>query len=239
MTKRIESRALVVRAIPHREADLVATFFTETDGKLGAVVRGARTSKKRFGGALEPIHELWIALDDRGGDLGALREARIVTARHGIAANLSAMEAAGQALRWVRHLCPVRTPEPGVWNELRALFDAIDAEPSVAGTGDARLAAFGLRLLSEMGYGLDFERCARCGKPCPEGRAACVDAKRGGVVCTACGGARSTMNATIRAAAVRMQHEPYASLGSVADAARVVLALVEEAMVAHAELGRT
>ena len=111
--KRVESAALLVRSVPYGEADIVATFFTEEGGKLSAIVRGARKSTKRFGGALEPIHELFVTLEDRGKELCVLKEARIGRARTGITSDLDAMEAAGQALRWVRHLCPARTPEPG------------------------------------------------------------------------------------------------------------------------------
>ena len=126
--KRIESAALLVRSVAYGEADIIATFFTETDGKLSAIVRGARRSTKRFGGALEPIHELFIVLDDKGKELCVLKEARIVRPREGIVSDLDLMDAAGRALRWVRHLCPARTPEPSAWDSLRALLDVLDAQ---------------------------------------------------------------------------------------------------------------
>src|SRR5205085_1582572 len=106
----IESSGLLVRAVAFGEADLIATFFTETDGKLSAIVRGARRSSKRFGGSLEPMHELFLVLEDKGKELCTLKEAKIARARQGLTSDLDAMEAAGRALRWVRHLCPARTP---------------------------------------------------------------------------------------------------------------------------------
>ena len=106
------SAALLVRSVAYGEADIIATFFTETDGKVSAVVRGARRSTKRFGGALEPIHELVVTVDDKGRELCTLKEARIGRAREGIVKSLDTMDAAGRALRWVRHLCPARIPEP-------------------------------------------------------------------------------------------------------------------------------
>lgn len=234
-----------MRGVPYREADLVATFFTESEGILGAIVRGARTSTKRFGGALEPIHELVVVLEDRGEELGVLREARVTTPRTGIVTSLSGMENAGQALRWVRHLLPARTPEPVVFGELRSLFGAFDAEPTADDANTVRLAAFGLRALTNLGYGLEFERCARCGRACPEGRSAYVDAKNGGLVCSNCGGARKTIGPDVRSLARRVQHMPrdaYAELGRVAEevaaeakVAKTLLALVEEAMTAHTD----
>ena len=228
--RRIESAALLVRSVAYGEADIIATFFTETDGKVSSIVRGARRSTKRFGGALEPIHELVVVLDDKGKELCVLKEARIGRIREGIVADLDAMDAAGRALRWVRHLCPARTPEPSAWASLRALLDVLDAGfPPLQ-----HLAVFGFGLLADVGYGIDFERCVRCGKPCPAGRPAFLDAAGGGLVCMSCGGARRTIGAELRALALRAQgREPGIEM-TPAQASELV-AIAEEAMSAHAD----
>lgn len=228
--KVIQSAALLVRSVTFGEADVIATFFTETDGKVSAMVRGARRSTKRFGGALEPIHELFVTLEDKGKELCTLKEARIAHVRQGIVADLDAMDAAGRALRWVRHLCPARTPEPSAWTSLRALLDVLDARfPPLQ-----HLAVFGLGLLADVGYAIDFERCVRCGKPCPDGRPAFVDAAGGGLVCMTCGGARRTISAELRALALRAQaREP--NLVMTAAQASELVAIAEDAMSAHAD----
>lgn len=234
--KRIASRGLLVRSVAFGEADLVATFFTQTDGKVSAMVRGARRSSKRFGGALEPIHELFLTLDDRGKDLAVLREARLERVRHGITRKLETMDAAGQALRWVRHLCPPRTPEPATWRSLDALFAALDvlgAGEDDARGGAALLATFGLRLLADVGYALELERCVRCDRPCPDGRPAMLDAAGGGLVCMTCGGARRTIKSELRTLAVQASAGVAVTL-STSQAAELV-DIVEEAMSAHAD----
>ncbi len=50
-----ESEAIVVRTYPLREADLLVTLFTRAEGKVRGVARSAKKSKRRFGGALEPM----------------------------------------------------------------------------------------------------------------------------------------------------------------------------------------
>ncbi len=50
-----ESEAIVLRTYPLREADLLVTFFTRLEGKVHGVARSAKKSKRRFGGALEPL----------------------------------------------------------------------------------------------------------------------------------------------------------------------------------------
>ncbi len=50
-----ESEAIVLRTYPMREADLLVTLFTRVEGKVKGVARSAKKSKRRFGGALEPL----------------------------------------------------------------------------------------------------------------------------------------------------------------------------------------
>jgi DNA repair protein RecO (recombination protein O) len=50
-----ESEAIVLRSYPLREADLLVTLFTRVEGKVRGVARSAKKSKRRFGGALEPM----------------------------------------------------------------------------------------------------------------------------------------------------------------------------------------
>jgi DNA repair protein RecO (recombination protein O) len=60
-----QSEAIVLRSYPLREADLLVTFFTRTEGKLRGVARAAKKSKRRFGGALEPLTFVRVYWEDR------------------------------------------------------------------------------------------------------------------------------------------------------------------------------
>ena len=60
-----ESEAIVLRTYPLREADLLVTLFTRNEGKVKGVARAAKKSKRRFGGALEPMTYVRAFYDDR------------------------------------------------------------------------------------------------------------------------------------------------------------------------------
>src|SRR5262245_21763312 len=49
------SEAIVLRTYPMRESDLLVTLFTRAEGKIKGVARSAMKSKRRFGGAMEPL----------------------------------------------------------------------------------------------------------------------------------------------------------------------------------------
>ncbi|MBV9948715.1 MAG: DNA repair protein RecO [Myxococcales bacterium] len=228
---RIESDALVVRTVEFGEADVVATLLTEQVGKIGAVVRGARKGSRRVGGALEPIHTIAVHLEDRGGDLATLKEARIVRQRPRVTTDLDALGAAGTVLRWARHLFPPRTPEPEGWRVLVGLLDALESGDS---SPRRALASAGLALLAAVGYGLELERCVACGRECPDGRAACVDPRRGGLLCRACGGASDVLSPAEREGARALAEGRHG--GASEDQADRVLALLDRAFAAHAGL---
>ena len=62
-----QSEAIVLRTYPLREADLLVTLFTRAEGKVKGVARAAKKSKRRFGGALEPLTWVRAYYDDREG----------------------------------------------------------------------------------------------------------------------------------------------------------------------------
>ncbi len=59
----LTSEAVVLRAWPVHEADLIVSFFTRDYGRLRGVAKSALKSRKRFGGALEPmtLARAWFA----------------------------------------------------------------------------------------------------------------------------------------------------------------------------------
>jgi DNA repair protein RecO (recombination protein O) len=59
----LTSEAVVLRTWPVHEADLIVSFFTREYGRVRGVAKSALKSRKRFGGALEPmtLARAWFA----------------------------------------------------------------------------------------------------------------------------------------------------------------------------------
>jgi DNA repair protein RecO (recombination protein O) len=229
---RTATDALLLRRVEYGESDLVLTLLTQKLGKVSALARGARKSSKRFGSALEPMHTLAVELDERpGAELFTLLEAKLQVARAGILNSLPAMEAAGKALNWVRRAAPPRTPEQAPYAVLTTLLDRLSVAPNAEACGVA-LAEAGLSLLSAFGWGIDFERCVRCGRQASPAQSASVDATRGGLICRSCGGARMRLSAPSRQRMARAGAGETSLLTP--DDAPNALVLVEAALGAHA-----
>jgi DNA repair protein RecO (recombination protein O) len=226
---------VVLRRVPYGDTDLVVELLGETVGRLSALARGARKSQKRFGGTLEPFHTLRTSFEQhRGRDLASLREASIVTCRRTLISRLDAMQAAGRVLGWIRRACAPYTPEPRVWQLSEQMLNRLDA---AAGTEDPRaaLAEAGLMLLDALGWGLEFDRCVVCNRSCAPGRAAWMDAGRGGLVCQRCGGGQVLLDGRTRERLRRAGQGQWGALE--AREVEAALELVEAALLAHAGLG--
>jgi DNA repair protein RecO (recombination protein O) len=60
-----EGEALVLRTWPFHEADLLVSLFTREQGRVKGVARHAMRSRKRFGGALEPMTHVYARWAER------------------------------------------------------------------------------------------------------------------------------------------------------------------------------
>jgi DNA repair protein RecO (recombination protein O) len=226
--ERLLSDALLLRRTPYGEVDLVVHLFTAEAGSVAALARGARRSTRRFV-ALEPLHLLRVTVElVPGRELGTLIETELVRPRLALLGRLASMEAAGAALRWLRRLAPPRTPEPELWRETNQLLDALDSTDAAG--AEALLGAAGLRMLALAGWGLELERCVRCGRACPPKARAIVDVRAGGIVCRNCGGVGITVTAAARAAMAAASRGDDAGL---APHAALCVRMVDQAIEAH------
>ena len=65
----IKTEAVVLRSIRYGEADRILHLYSKTRGRIGAIAKGARRPKSRFGGRLEPFFRLDLILHEGRGEL--------------------------------------------------------------------------------------------------------------------------------------------------------------------------
>jgi DNA repair protein RecO (recombination protein O) len=227
-----ERLALLLKRTDFRELDVIVTLFTAQYGKVQALARGARRSRKRFGGALEPIHTLDVELHEpKRGDFFDLSLASVAQPRLTLPQSLERLQIAGKLLSWLRKALPERSPEPDIWRLTNSFLDRLDG----AGDADPTLALgeFGLQLLKLLGWGITFDVCVRCGRICPPNKSGHVTAAAGGLICKTCGGGKTLLSADQRQRFDQCANGDSALLR--ADA-KLALALVEEALANHADM---
>lgn len=185
------TRALLLRSVPFGEADAIATYFTESHGKLSCLLRSVRRSRKRMPLALEAFHTLSLSVRPKSGEVWLLQSAEAATVRLGLSQTLARSEAAGRYLRWLRALVAAREAEPRLFAAAETVLDTL----AVSDDPERPLVAAGTALLRHAGYELSLQHCVRCRRPRPADRSAMLAPVLGGVICRACGGAPLTLSA--------------------------------------------
>ena len=97
--------AIVLRTVAYGESDVIAHLLVRGRGRVSAFARGARSSRRRFGGALEPFQLVEVLLAERSGqELWMLREASVAEAYPGLREDLHRIAHAGYAAELAHEL---------------------------------------------------------------------------------------------------------------------------------------
>jgi len=220
------SQAVVLRKVAYGEADLVLTLLCRDLGKLSALARGARSSRRRFGAALELFTVSSVQLRAHRGELWTLSAAETATSFAHLARDVGALAHASYGTELVRELSAPEQPDPAVFDLLVDLFRALSARGARADV----LRAFELSLLAAIGLAPALETCAACGRDGGAGaldRGALLDPARGGVVCAAC--APASRSAGVRPLSAGARRALMAAQGAAGDLGVVDLDMGDDA----------
>ncbi len=182
--KTVKTEAIVLRSIRYGEADRILHLYTAQRGRVGAIAKGARRPKSRFGGRLEPFFRLDLLLHEGRGELLTVTQAATVNGYPRLRASAATLAAGARACDAVLRLLDSAEPNPSAYNLLcryLALLDDPAAAPQAA-TLPAALS-FRLKLALVAGFSPELASCARCGEA---EHLAGFSGAAGGVVCASC-----------------------------------------------------
>ena len=174
--------AIALKSRKWGEADRIVTFYTLRFGKLRGVARGARRSKSRFGGALEPFVHCDLNLFEKHGDsLNRLTQVDILESFQRLREDLMLMAGAARMSNLVSAVTVEHDPDSGMYETLlhglRALQDGSD--PALT------TLLFQIRLLTQSGFRPQTDHCAVCGKT-DRIEVARFSPRSGGLICEPC-----------------------------------------------------
>lgn len=178
----LTSPGIVLRTVPYRDADLIVTLFTRARGRLSALARSARKSRRRFAGGLQLLTISDMELSRRGGELWTLGSAQMRRTYADLASDIAGFAHASYGTELVRELSAAEQPDERVFDLLVELYEELHERgplPSV-------LRAFELQMLALAGLAPVLDTCVGCGRGDIDGRAQVLDPNRGGVCCGSC-----------------------------------------------------
>ena len=181
MSGLIKVEAIVLRSIRYGEADRVLHLYTRERGRVGAMAKGVRRVRSRFGGRLEPLFRVDLVMHEGRGELCTVTSASTVNAHATLRDRRDSLQRATQACDAVLRLFDSQEPNTAAYNLLCHELMLLDTEPAAANRAQA--LAFRLKLLLAAGFLPELAACASCGEREDLGA---FSASAGGVVCAGC-----------------------------------------------------
>lgn len=150
-------QGIIVGTRKHGETSLIVELMTQSHGRHMGLVRGGRSRKVQP--TLQPgnrVEATWRARIDEHLGTYVIEPVQMDAARlMETACGVHGIQLIGAHLR----LLPERDPHPALFGALEVLVQHLD-NPALAGP---LMVRFELRLLEELGFGLDLTRCAASG----------------------------------------------------------------------------
>lgn len=189
-----KTEAVVLRSIRLGEADRVLHLYTLDRGRVGAVAKGVRKTRSRFGARLEPLSHVDLVLHHGSGELDTVTGVQLLRAHDAARADFYRLSAGLIGLEAMLRLFTEQEANERAFTALTRFLDLLDSLPTPASHDTPRAAdrpaldplalSFQLKLLWLSGYLPHLTSCADCGAD----HAALVgySPRAGGAVCSAC-----------------------------------------------------
>jgi DNA repair protein RecO (recombination protein O) len=181
-----KTEAVVLRSFRLGEADRVLHLYTLERGRVGAVAKGVRKTKSRFGGRLEPLSHVELVLHQGGGELQTVTGAELVRSHRAAREDPYRLGVGLVGAEAMLRLFPEQEANEQAFRALARFLDLLDELAPAVGRPaghDPLVLSFQLKLLWLSGYLPHVTSCAECGA---ETSLSGYSPRAGGAVCQAC-----------------------------------------------------
>jgi DNA repair protein RecO (recombination protein O) len=161
----LTSEAVILRTWPVHEADLLVSFFTRDYGRLKGMAKAALKSRKRFGGALEPmtLARAWFA-DRPRQELVRLDQLEILRSPLSAPVDQTRMAVLSFYAEVIDEALPERDPQATVFRLVASVLEQTGAAKSETVQPWMALTYFSLWMTRLMGLLPDIGHCMVCGE---------------------------------------------------------------------------
>jgi DNA repair protein RecO (recombination protein O) len=186
MARSTTTEAVVLRSFRLGEADRILHLYTHDRGRVGAVAKGVRKTKSRFGARLEPFSHVEVVLHQGRGELETVTGASLVRSHDRARTDPYRLQVGMIGLEAMLRLFTEQEANERAFTALTRFLDALDVLPPRAGSRaalDPVVLSFQLKLLWVSGYTPHLDSCVECGST---EHLVSFRAAAGGGICAAC-----------------------------------------------------
>jgi DNA repair protein RecO (recombination protein O) len=227
-----KTEAVVLRSFRLGEADRVLHLYTLARGRVGAVAKGIRKTKSRFGARLEPLSHVELMLHEGSGELQTVTGVELLRSHHAVREQRYALGVGLVGAEAMLRLFTEQEANPRAFQALTRFLDLLDELPPKDNRPslDPLALSFQLKLLWLSGYLPHLTSCANCGRQ--DAPLIGYSPAAGGAVCAECNTGALALSPAgivgIESLLVRPLAEA-ASVGLAGRAARDALAVITSA----------
>src|SRR5438105_2454838 len=190
-----KTEAVVLRSFRFGEADRVLHLYTLARGRIGAVAKGIRKTKSRFGARLEPLSHVELMLHEGSGELQTVTGVELLHSHHAAREQRYRLGVGLVGAEAMLRLFTEQEANPRAFQALTRFLELLEELPPREGRPslDALALSFQLKLLWLSGYLPHLTSCANCGT---QGEPLIgYSAAAGGAVCAPCGSGALALSA--------------------------------------------
>lgn len=175
-----KTRGLVLKNRRFSEADKIVIIFSPERGRLEAIAKGARRTKSKFGGRLEPF-TLARFLCYQGKSWPIITQLEVEETHRFIKEDFNKLPIGFEVLQLVDKLSLPEREERELFELLLNFLKVLETQ---SGNYKTLLAAFEIKVLTLLGYGLRLSFCGSCKRGVSN--SAWFSWERGGLICPNC-----------------------------------------------------
>jgi DNA repair protein RecO (recombination protein O) len=176
------TQAIVLRSMRFSEADRILHLYTESRGRIGAIAKGVRKTRSRFGARLEPLSHVELLLHEGAGELQTITGVELLRSHHAVREHPYRLDAGLIGAEAMLRLFGEPEANARAFGALARFLDLLEELPAAAGRAavDPLVLAFQLKLLWLAGYLPHLTSCVECGET---SALAAFSPRAGGAVC--------------------------------------------------------
>jgi DNA repair protein RecO (recombination protein O) len=179
-----KTEAIVLRSLRFSEADRILHLYTRDRGRIGAIAKGIRKTKSRFGARLEPLSHAELILHEGSGELQTVTGVDLIASHHETREDRYRLAAGLIGAEAMLRLFGEPEANAKAFEALARFLDLLDVTPVPVDPTrpelDPLALSFQLKLLWLSGYLPHVTACVECGAG--DGLAG-FSARAGGAVC--------------------------------------------------------
>jgi DNA repair protein RecO (recombination protein O) len=177
-----KTEAIVLRSMRFSEADRILHLYTAHRGRIGAIAKGVRKTKSRFGARLEPLSHVELLLHEGAGELQTITGVELLRSHRQSREDSYRLNVGLIGAEAMLRLFGEPEANERAFGALARFLDLLDETPAAATRPavDPLGLSFQLKLLWLAGYLPHLTSCVECGST---DSLEAFSARAGGAVC--------------------------------------------------------